>query len=369
MRIIHIASGDLWAGAEVQLFHLALSLDKRDDVELLVVLLNDGQLAQELRDRKVDVNIIDESKYSLFKIIAKFYKLCRRYKPDVIHTHRVKENIAGGVVAWLTRCKSIRTVHGASEFSSDFKTRVTNFIDNFVACVFQHKVIAVSRELKDKLNRHCFSSKLDVIENCIDIEYVSMMSKKPIAYYVDKTQFNIAFVGRFVDVKRTDLFVKIAEDVNKRFPEYKIRFHMFGDGPLWEQTQDYVAQQRLDDSVTLAGFVDNSAPYIKQMNLLLFMSDHEGLPMTLLEAMVLNVPVMSRNLPTIKSVLCDGDCGYVCKSDTIHFFSNKIIEIINNVDNYRIVAEKAINRVENDYSIYSLTDKYINLYNLVIGKD
>ena len=365
MRIIHFASGDLWAGAEVQLFHLALNINKRDDIDLMVVLLNDGQLAQELRDRKINVVVIDESVHSFFKIAVKFYNISRQFRPDIIHTHRTKENIIGGTVSWLSRCKSIRTVHGASEFSLNIKLKIINAIDNFVACVFQEKVIAVSYELKDKLQAECFRNKVIVIENCIDIEYVHKMAEVENNYNIDKTQFNIAFVGRFVDVKRTDLFVDIAEYIKKQYPEHNIKFHMFGDGPLWETTKDYVEKKGLDNTIKLAGFVSNSAPCIGKMNLLLITSDHEGLPMTLLEAMALKVPVMSRELTTVKHVLCDGECGYVLSSDSAVFFAEKIMEIKNNIPENEMITLKAGNRVENNYSIDSLVDKYMKLYQSV----
>jgi len=362
MRIIHLASGDLWAGAEVQLFHLALNLKQKDEIDLLIVLLNDGQLANELRSRGVDVFILDEAKLSFFKIVSKFNKICKQFRPDVIHTHRVKENLIGGVITFLLRCKSVRTVHGAPEFSGNLKTRIISFIDNFVAKFFQHKVIAVSHELKEKLAIYSFRKKIEVIENCIDIEHVKSKAIIENDYRVNSEQFNIAFVGRFVAVKRTDLFIDIIQDVNKRYPDLNIQFHMFGDGPLWEQAKTSITKLRLMDNVNLAGFVDNSASYIKKMDLLLITSDHEGLPMTLLEAMALKVAVMSRNLVTIKHVLCGGDCGYILSSDTASIFSNEIAAVIRNKENYNSIKLRAYNAVVDNYSIQVLIERYVGLY-------
>jgi len=367
MRIIHLASGDLWAGAEVQLFHLAFNLNEHEDVYLLVVLLNDGQLAKALRERNIDVVILDESKYSFLKIMVKFYKLCRQFNPDLVHTHRTKENIIGGTLSWLTRSKGIRTVHGASEFTFNIKSKIINLIDNFVACAFQNKVISVSHELKQKLEEYCFRKKIEVIENCVDVEYISNMASKHNNYIINNDYFNIAFVGRFVEVKRTDLFVGIAADLKKRYPEQKIKFHMFGDGPLWEETNRYVNEQGLDSTVSLAGFVDNSAPYIKKMDLLLITSDHEGLPMTLLESMVMKVPVMSRNLRTIKHVLCQGECGYILEESDIRVFSNSIIKLLNEKNKYNEIKNRAYEIVENKYSIKVLIERYIQLYKSLLA--
>lgn len=366
MRIIHLASGDLWAGAEVQLFHLAINLNKQPETDLLVVLLNDGQLADELRKKNINVKVFDESNLSFFKIFREFYKLCRETKPNIIHTHRVKENIVGGVVSWLIRSSSARTVHGAQEFSSNIKSRVLNFVDDWIACLFQQRVIAVSHELNEKLQKHCFSSKLDIIENCVDIAYINKMAMEPVNYPLEEECFNVAFVGRFVDVKRTDIFIGIAEKLKEICPNKKIKFNMFGDGPLWDEKRQYVKQKNLDDIIHLAGFVDNSAPYLKKMDLLVFTSDHEGLPMTLLEAMVLKVPVLSRNLTTIKYVLCKGTCGYFVESDSIADFAKKILEVSDNKNERDVMKNNAYDIIENKYSINVLVERYMALYNSLI---
>lgn len=369
MRVIHLVSGDLWAGAEVQLFHLASNLVHIADVALLVIVLNEGQLASKLRDCGVQVEVLDEAKLSSFQIFGEVLRLAKKFKPDVVHTHRKKENIIGGIVSKLIGCKSIRTVHGASEFSNacwNIKSWVINTIDNFVAKLFQHKIVAVSHELKSKLESQFSMAKLEVIENCIDIDFVNEMSLEDVNAKINSEHFNIAFVGRFVDVKRVDLFIEIAKSITEETDlSMPITFHMIGDGPLWNDAVDSVKQMNLEDVVRFEGFVKNTAPYLKQMDLLLFTSDHEGLPMTLLEAMALNVTVMSRNLETIKHVLCGGECGYILKSDQASDFSEEIIELVNNQEIKNKRTNMASAQLGNHYSIDSLINKYMCLYSSI----
>ena len=106
INIIHLASGDLWAGAEVQLYNLAGQLDQHDTIKLAVVLMNHGQLEQELRLKGIEVHVIDESKNSGFSTIKKLYRLARDFNVNVIHTHRIKENVIGGCVARLVGARS-----------------------------------------------------------------------------------------------------------------------------------------------------------------------------------------------------------------------------------------------------------------------
>lgn len=369
MRIIQLASGDLWAGAEVQLFYLANSLNNQNEIELLVVLLNHGQLEQELINNGVNVIVLDENKLNGFQIILELYKVVGKYNPDLIHTHRIKENIVGAVVARISSCKCIRTVHGDDEFqnaSFSFIRKIYSLLDKFVAFFMQQRIIAVSDELGRKLANKFPPSKLVVINNSIDINAISVRSSEKTDFSAKQNTYNVCFIGRFVPVKRIDLFYIIAKETIKN--NSNIQFHMIGDGPLWNGLHKRVCDDQLVSNIHLTGFVKNTAPYLKQMDLLVFTSDHEGLPMTLLEAMALGVAVLTRdNLPTIKQVLCNGKCGYIELSSDNSGFSKRLIEILEDESTRKKKYKMAQEVVSELYSIDSNVQTYTKLYVNVLG--
>src|SRR5687767_2499875 len=69
VRVCHVMSADLWAGAEVQLATTASYLVEQPDVELSAVLFNDGPLAGELRRLGVPVTILDEQRRPAIAIL------------------------------------------------------------------------------------------------------------------------------------------------------------------------------------------------------------------------------------------------------------------------------------------------------------
>lgn len=367
-RIVHLASGDLWAGAEVQLFQLVTEYVKYNE-NLLVVLFNPGQLADLLTQNNIEVIVLDETELSSLVIARQLYLILKKFKATIIHTHRFKENILGGLVAKLFGCKSVRTEHGASEFlnlSFDLRRFVSHVLDRFSGLFLQQKIIAVSDELKGKLSKNYPDTKIQVIENSVQFELIrqNATQSKPI----DKSSkdFIVGFIGRFVPVKRTDFFYDIAKNTLVANPELNIHFYMIGDGPLIESMQQQVESEGFYDRVHLPGFKSNTATYLKQFDLLLFTSDHEGLPMTLLEAMSLNIPVMSTNLATVKKVLCDGDCGYIMESRNPDEFSSKILEILNNPQESLDMAAKASKVLETRYSIENNIQLYQSVYDEIL---
>lgn len=370
MKVLHLASGDLWAGAEVQLYNLASSLARLDAVNLKVVLLNHGQLEKMLVDKGVDVEVIDEAVNSSFSIYRKLNKLVSDFRPDVVHTHRVKENILGGYVAWRHNIKSVRTEHGAPEFNYgflDFRHKLIGYLDGLAARVFQDRVVAVSDELMRKLKQHYTRSSITVIENAIDIDDVYSRAGAANERYED-CGFNVAFVGRFVPVKQCHLFYNFASDYLRSANRQDVCFHMIGDGPQFEDIRRMWLEHGEDRRIRLAGFISNVLPSLKKMDLLVFTSKHEGLPMTLLEAMALRVPVMTRNLETVVSVLDGGNCGYIVdqEGDDVRPFIKALDKILND-DAISIKSDKAHARLLENHDVNKQASAYVHLYQDVSG--
>src|ERR1700674_592617 len=90
LHILHVASGDLWAGAEAMLQTLAEAQHRLCGVRVTAVLLNDGQLADELRRSGAEVIILPERTLNPLQLLARLIRVIRRVKPDVVHTHRFK---------------------------------------------------------------------------------------------------------------------------------------------------------------------------------------------------------------------------------------------------------------------------------------
>src|SRR2546427_5295425 len=116
LRVCHSVSGDLWAGAEVQVATVASYLVERPDVNLSAVLLNEGRLASELRGLGVQVTVIDESRNSAVRIVALLTRYLREHHVEVVHTHRYKESVLGTIAAKLAGVPHVvRTVPGMPE--------------------------------------------------------------------------------------------------------------------------------------------------------------------------------------------------------------------------------------------------------------
>src|SRR2546422_5091652 len=155
LRICHIMSADLWAGAEVQLATVASYLVERPDVNLTAVLLNEGPLARELRRLGVQVTVVDETQNGAVRILTFLTRFLRDRDVEVVHTHRYKDNVLGTIAAKLAGVPHVvRTVHGLREPMhrwGSVKCRVYEALDKATLWCFADRLFAVSSRMAETL--------------------------------------------------------------------------------------------------------------------------------------------------------------------------------------------------------------------------
>lgn len=323
LRVLHVASGDLWAGAEVQAFTLMSHLAQMPLTEVGAVVLNEGMLAERLRSAGVWVCVLDEGKSSSAGIFIRLRGVFLGWKPDVIHTHRQKENILGSLANRSCRnVPSVRTVHGASEHAgpagwAGVRHRVLAGLDRWCGRNLQQKVIAVTRELGIRLKEEFSDAKVTVVENGVDFEQVRKGATAADFRRTEPHATHIGIAGRLVGVKRVDLFLETAVLLLREHPERDWRFHIFGDGPMRLSLQALTQKLQLGRKVVFHGHRLDIATCLCGLDVLLICSDHEGMPMISLEAAALEVPTVAHAIgglveavPQEFLVVQHDACGY-----------------------------------------------------------
>ena len=367
IKLLHIASGDLWAGAEVQLFTLAKSLNKRQKVNVDIILLNHGVLEQKLLSNGINVTVLDESKLNGLQILLQLISKIRKNKPDVIHTHRLKENILGSVAALLSgNIPTLRTSHGAPEHKPawhNIPKRLIFFMNWFCGRFLQKKIIAVSQDLAKILQKDFPEDKIIVIENGIDLTSLANI-KKPDKADVESnfSSFRIGIVGRLVPVKRVDLFIETAAILVNTHPELIISFHIFGDGPLCTELETHSQKLNIGKVVHFEGHCEHMHDELADLDILLITSDHEGLPMVLLEAMAVKTPVIAHAVGGIPKVLNQGECGILISEHTASAYANAIYQLIKNPEIRKNLINNALNHVNTFYSSEKNANAYLETY-------
>ena len=311
-RILHIISGDLWAGAEVQAYTLLTEL--REHCELLVVLMNQGELATRLIKAGISVKIIDETRTSSLKIFLRLCTVIRNFAPDLIHTHRQKENILGSIANTLAsrftrkrlwrRSASVRTAHGAPEFQHSGLKKIQVWLDRFCGNYLQDAVIAVSSDLASQLNNFFRHSNIHVIRNGVNRHSLQSVTPASDLRLARPDAFHIGIIGRLEPVKRVDLFLYAAHCLREKTTT-PVHFHIVGDGKLAATLKVLGNELDLSTDITFHGHRTDPANVIAALDAVVMCSDHEGTPMTALETLALGKPLIAHSVGGLREILAE----------------------------------------------------------------
>ncbi len=315
LRICHVMTADLWAGAEVQLATTASFLAERPDVRVSAVLFNDGPLAQALRRLGIDVTIVDEARLGAARIVMFLAGLLAERQIDLVHTHRYKDTVLGTIAAKLAGVPHvIRTVHGLREPMTGWdqlKFRGYELLDHAILRCFADRVIAVSQRMADSLTDSGYAPPmLTRIHNGIDLRRV-VVRRTPADL---KRELGLApetivigTVGRLAAVKGHDTFLRAARLILDDEP--RARFVIAGGGPLEDDLVGLAKQIGIDGACRFLGPRADACDVMAAMDVFVLPSLNEGLPMAVLEAMALARPVVASEVGGVPEVVRPRETG------------------------------------------------------------
>ena len=77
IKVCHIITGDIWGGAEAQVFSLLCNLNQKKSLSINVIVFNNEMLADKLLGEKIETDILNESKYNTLIILYRIFKLIK----------------------------------------------------------------------------------------------------------------------------------------------------------------------------------------------------------------------------------------------------------------------------------------------------
>lgn len=339
MNLLHIISGDLWAGAESQVYNTLGALKQNKQIFVVCLLFNNGILRNKLEAIGVTTHVIDETRYNSFEIYIQLRKFVRAINPDIIHVHHIKEHLLGFLSTYghFKRIPLIRTMHGMHgvrpglPLLQRLRSTMVVYLDNILTHFCSSAIMAVSRDLRSHLHQQGIKTKIYLIYNSIDVEHYAtsgMIKNDIFEAYRPRNIFWIGTAARLVEPKNLEMLVDAAAILRKRGIPFQIS--IFGDGPLKRKLEERIERHHLEKEVKLHGFVDNVLDIIDAIDVFVLCSIHEGLPMALLEAMFLEVPVICTKVGGMKEVVEHDVNGLMVDSNDFEGLAAALLRLYDN---------------------------------------
>lgn len=213
------------------------------------------------------------------------------------------------VVKKIQANKKIQWIH--------FDVEKIGFDKRFAGKTYKYfdKLFIVSKEGKQKLLKLFpeLIKKVYVFPNIISSRLIIQQSKKGVGFQDEFDGVRILTVGRLSKEKGQDLVISAMKSL--KTCGFNIRWYCLGEGPALSEYKSLIKKYNLEQEVILLGSDPNPYPFMRQCDLYVQPSRHEGYCITLAEARCFDKPIISTNFTGAKEQLINDEQGVIVKFD------------------------------------------------------
>lgn len=364
MKIIYLITKSEIGGAQTHVLSLLKYMkEKGNDVALMSY--PNGWLEAEAKN--IGVKFYSNKYFSnsfnpfkLFSAVKEVDNAVLDFNPGIVHCHSSGAGFIGRIEI-RNKIPTIFTAHSwAFTKGSPFLRKVIAIIAEKIVSKYTNKIICVSEfdtslALKYKIAP---SDKLKTIYN--GVPELKVKENK-----IESETINFLSVGRFAYPKRFDLLVESIAKLPKDILN-KVKLSIVGFGPLKDDILNLVNKFNLKENINI---LDKQTPEelnktIYNSDVFILLSDHEGFPMTILEAMSAGLPIIASSVGGIPEEI-DSSCGILVNNNKKEI-SEAIIKLVGDIELRKNMGEKSKDKIRNNFSFDKFLSETENLYKEIL---
>jgi len=257
-------------------------------------------------------------------------KAIREFKPHIIHTHTAKAGFLGRFASLLSFQKSIRvhTFHGhlLSGYFGSIKKSLVVIAEKSLAAK-THQLLAVGDKVRQDLLEVGIGKKqkFDLMPPGLAIGNLSSKNDSQAFFGLNNERLQCAFIGRITQIKRPDRFLDVVSEIKKR--DIALDFFIAGDGELLENCRERIRKQDLP--VKVLGWQSNIEKVLSAADMILLTSDNEGTPLSLIQAGMSALPVVTTNVGSVPEIVLHNATGIITELD-VQQIADALENLVNN---------------------------------------
>jgi glycosyltransferase involved in cell wall biosynthesis len=361
MRILYILNSNGVGGAESSIKRMCENYFKEADVLTMWGHVNAQKNFWNFKHKGNVIQITDEplSFRVLLKVIKKLIFYLKKHQYDVIQTQLKGADIILGALVYfglIKKNKLIASIRNNYEFyyKGSFKNRIIGNIHKFLMKKVFDKIVLVSKQDLEKFKKD-FGNKIVVIENSINYENFAKKEN----FDFSKEIINVALVGNVKYRKGYDRLPILFEYLSRENKNYI--FNIAGgieDVDLKNKVLKEVEKFK-NIKVVFYGKVSNINKFLLENDIFLSLSRVEGLPISVLEAMAVKLPIILSNIEAHFLIVSDEIKKYILFDNMDQCYENLLKIPIT----YAKIIEKQYKLLEERFNFENMCKKYEKIYN------
>ncbi len=386
-NILILDTGKEWGGGTNSLLELLKRIDK-EKFHFSVLFYNnykkggESDIKTEIEKLGMEFLVLEQKKQPILVKIAKelsrltffFSKRLKRYSVFLIDYHfRIKQNAEK--ISELLKNLKIDLLYMNNQPSSNLEgiiaskitgipalqhSRIETTLNSFevkAVNLWLKKMICVSEGVKNSFIRQGVDkSKCVVVYNGIAIETVPKASPQDIrkTWGIADKDILIGAVGSLIKRKGIRDLIEATAIVAKR-SEHPLKCMIIGKGQEKGNLIEMVKRKNLDGRVIFTGFQSDAISYINALDIFVLASKSEGLPRVILEAMLMERPVVASDVIGSSELVVNGETGFLFPVGRADMLAEAILKLVENAELRERMGKNGRNLVIENFSI----DNYV----------
>jgi glycosyltransferase involved in cell wall biosynthesis len=246
--------------------------------------------------------------------LKRLHKSIKDISPDLLMTY----NWGATDAIWIGKLAGVKNIiHHEHGFSIEEAQMTAWKRDScrFIVYRMASALVTVSSNLRTSIQKkyHLRDNHVQTIPNGIDTDqyspdfHVRLCVRKELNF--DEGDFVIVFSGRLDPVKNFELLLDIFECCHKA--DKTVKLLIVGDGPERQKIEQISIQKNIHTSLVMVGQRFEVLPYLRVGDVFLLTSLTEQMPLTILEAMSVGLPVVASDVGEIGNIVDDGTDGFL----------------------------------------------------------
>jgi glycosyltransferase involved in cell wall biosynthesis len=304
-------------------------------------------------------------------------RLIRKERPQILHTHTAKAGAVGRVAALLAGSRRppivVHTFHGhvLRGYFGPIGSLFFRLLERWLAAGTT-ALIAVSPQVRDDLVALGVAPRERFVVIRLGIELDERVARDQNGRAESRRylgipgdRFIVGWIGRMTAVKRTDDVLIAFKGLRDSGVDAVLC--MVGDGPDRLQLEERAHELGVARDTVFLGYQEDVAPYYAAFDALVLPSGNEGTPVSVIEALAAELPVVATRVGGVPDVVRDGEDGFLVEAGATDDLADRLARLARDPDLRARMGRHGRERVLPRYAVERLVNDVDELYRSLLS--
>ncbi len=307
-----------------------------------------------------------EKAYLDIAALLRIYRYVRRNGIRIVNSYDIKGLILATAIRALSGNRVI-TVHHTVDLLHNFSFLHKLALRILLRCTTA--VLCNAHFIRRVIEtRYVSSERIHIVYNGIDAGWfrknLTSRGHYRRRYGIDDAETVIGTLANFRKEKHYPFLLDAFRRIRRQYP--RTRLMCVGGGPDFDAIRSQAEELGLRDAI-FTGYVEDVAGHLSAMDLFVFCSLHEGLPNAILQAMAMELPIVSSAVGGICELITDGKEGFLVPPDDKDAFLKAVVDLLDHPERGAVFGRRAREKVLASFSLEAMVEGYDRLFRQLVS--